>query len=766
MFEITRNDLDAFDHYQYEGYLHPNAEYDFTFEARWLIIHRFDHEKVVYESFDMETKKTKHVSRESDPFLSDEVHEKLLPQILQVLAYIREFPWNSFDPHEMITTVFKSILPAYGLFFRPEQLRLSLTIYDGFVGKAVSICEAEVGSGKTIAYLVAGYVANLARKAQGLPMSPVTIATSSVELQRSIMEKDIPQLAKIFSETGLSPVSFNANVRKGKEHYFCLNRYYRFIETKMKNGSSTKAPLPEAFNKSFPYHAFDLDKLDLPNGLKARICVSGSCQYCGVRAGCRYIHFVTMAMSRQIPLMFQVTNHNLYIISKVQDHLLQQSDYVVIDEAHKFKEAAQGTFGAELSERAIPNYLSWSQTLCQKHSYQNHYKKLRDSLLHMNTVLFDSLENAAGRAKLLSEESASIHKPGPYIHMMESMLRTINDLEEIRNGFGGHCMELNGIRKSLDLLTKGNMKLWLARNDAGLHSLCGYPTNLDEILKQFVWNSSDPVSHVLLSGTMNANDNFSYFMREHGLQRLSPESTMRECFPSPFDFVGQTRMYIADDLPLPDQSENYFKAVADRIISLIHATNGHTAVLFTSYRALQQVYELAKPELSDQYDLIRMTRGNKTALDRFRRSSNGVLFSSGSIWEGVDFAGDCLSSVIIVRLPFPRRSALMNLKRAKCKSKYHFVRTYAVPEMLIKLRQGAGRLIRTESDTGVLSILDVRAVRSAYAGSVNQALKQFPLVSSVEEIEHFMHSVKPASYFADNHPNNEADLNSCSRKGD
>jgi ATP-dependent DNA helicase DinG len=86
--------------------------------------------------------------------------------------------------------------------------------------------------------------------------------------------------------------------------------------------------------------------------------------------------------------------------------------------------------------------------------------------------------------------------------------------------------------------------------------------------------------------------------------------------------------------------------------------------------------------------------------------------------------------------------------------------------MLIKLRQGAGRLIRTESDTGVLSILDVRAVRSAYAGSVNQALKQFPLVSSVEEIEQFIRSVKPASYFADNHPNNEADLNSCSRKGD
>ena len=148
-----------------------------------------------------------------------------------------------------------------------------------------------------------------------------------------------------------------------------------------------------------------------------------------------------------------------------------------------------------------------------------------------------------------------------------------------------------------------------------------------------------------------------------------------------------------------------------------------------------------------EYSLVRMTRGNKTALDSFRKSKNGVLLSSGSIWEGVDFAGDCLSSVIIVRLPFPRRSAYMNHKRARFRSRYDFVQTYAVPEMLIKLRQGAGRLIRTESDTGVLTILDARATRSSYAGSVQKALSQYPRVFSVKEVADFMHSVKPASYF-------------------
>lgn len=748
MFEITRNDLDAFDHYQYEGYLHPKAEYDFTFEARWMILHHNDQRKTIYELFDMETKKTKLVSREPEYILPDECHEKLLPQILRVLAPIRPFPWESFDPHEMIQVVFRSILPAYGFTYRPEQLRLSLTIYDGFMGKSVSICEAEVGSGKTFSYLVAGYVAYLTRVAQGLPSTPVTIATSSVELQRSIVEKDIPLLAKIFVEFGLSPVSCSTTLRKGKEHYFCLSRYYRFIETKKKNGASSKAPLPNAFTESFPYIAYDLDKLDLPNGLKARICVANGCRQCRVRAGCRYIHFVANALSQQTPLVFQVTNHNLYLMSKLRAHLLRPSEFVVIDEAHKLKDSAHGAFGATFNEKMVPNYLNWSKALCKHSDLQTRFQKLRISLLQMNAILFSSLLTETNPDDLSADEQTIVHNPAPYIDMMNSMLKMINELEQIRGGYGGHSMDLKDIYTALDALTENSeMKMWGIQDENGFLSLCGCPSNLDELLRQYLWDSDNPVSHVLLSGTMNANDEFSFFKREHGLHKISPERIGAACFPSPFDYARQTRLYIADDLPLPDQSESYYQAVADRIISLVQATNGRTAVLFTSYRALQRVFELIEPELPMEYSLIRMTRGNKTALDNFRKCKNGVLLSSGSIWEGVDFAGDCLSSVIIVRLPFPRRSAFMNLKRNRCRSKYDFVRTYAVPEMLIKLRQGAGRLIRTESDTGVLTILDARAIRSSYAGSVQNALRQYPRVFSVEEVAEFMRSIKPASYF-------------------
>ncbi len=157
------------------------------------------------------------------------------------------------------------------------------------------------------------------------------------------------------------------------------------------------------------------------------------------------------------------------------------------------------------------------------------------------------------------------------------------------------------------------------------------------------------------------------------------------------------------------------------------------------------VYELTKEQLG-KYTVICMTRGNKKAISQFKQCENGVLFASGSMWEGVDCIGDCLSSVIIPRLPFPLRSASMEYKREVCGDLTTFVRDFAVPEMLIKLRQGVGRLIRCETDTGLVSILDSRAT-DRYSAQVDKVMRKYPRVSDMEEIEAFFHSVKDASYF-------------------
>lgn len=179
---------------------------------------------------------------------------------------------------------------------------------------------------------------------------------------------------------------------------------------------------------------------------------------------------------------------------------------------------------------------------------------------------------------------------------------------------------------------------------------------------------------------------------------------------------------------------------------VVKATHGHTAVLFTSYKALNAVFDLVKDDLKE-YPLIKMSRSNKTAITQFKNSGNGVLFASGSMWEGVDCAGDILSSVIIVRLPFPLRSQTMEFKKMSCKNTKEFVQKYAVPQMIIKLRQGAGRLIRNETDTGILAILDARAAKgSAYRSRVMTTLGKYPRVSSIEEVTAFIDSVKDETY--------------------
>ena len=252
---------------------------------------------------------------------------------------------------------------------------------------------------------------------------------------------------------------------------------------------------------------------------------------------------------------------------------------------------------------------------------------------------------------------------------------------------------------------------------------------------------------MLTSGTLSDGTDFEYFKLENGLDQIPYHLILESRTESPFDYAKNTRLYIPNGMPLPDNNNsNYIETIADEIYKIIEAAHGHTAILFTSYKTLSLVYEKLKDRLK-KYDTICMTRSNKNAITDFKKSKNGILFASGSMWEGVDCVGDCLSSVIIVRLPFPMRNALLEEKKEKSEDVGLFVDKYCTPNMFIKLRQGVGRLIRCETDTGVISILDPRTMTMSYSKKVMQALCKFPRVYSVREIEKFILSVKNKKYF-------------------
>ena len=183
------------------------------------------------------------------------------------------------------------------------------------------------------------------------------------------------------------------------------------------------------------------------------------------------------------------------------------------------------------------------------------------------------------------------------------------------------------------------------------------------------------------------------------------------------------------------------------LVGLIKAATGHALVLFTSYAAMSAVKERLWEE-SLPFPLLTLGRNAPHIIEQFRHTPGAVLLATGAAWEGFDFPGDCVSLLIIPRLPFAYPDARKERELEKYPSLHAFIREVAVPEMQIKLRQGFGRAIRTESDTCVIAILDERACRGRrYAQAVSEALPEMRRTGSLREVTRFLREKKPESYF-------------------
>ena len=745
MCEITRNHEDALDYYMSERMAYPNAVYDFTFENRYLIYHAPMRNELAYIALDMKTGLSSEICSTKHGEIPSYEFEEMIPQILYSIKYNgdKRFVYGYQKPLvDLIDKIFREVLPQHDFAVREEQIQLCKKMYNGLLHKKAAICEAEVGTGKSLAYLVAGFCA----KMQTGSNEAVTISTSSIELQNALIDKEIPRLSRILLESHIAKRPITAVLRKGKEHYFCPFRFEDYVN-KLRANPQKHGELLYYFDKShFEARAFDLDKIAIQGRIKSKICVKGHCTECDHSASCRYNLFTRNAMSASVPLDFQVTNHNLYLTSAKQSGLLRESSFVIIDEAHKLKEAAQSVFGERFSEGTIKKYLNWTSTHCISTEMLPLYRQTRTEIKRLNKELFLKLRSMIP-ADDASGENNIITLDIECKSFIESLFDAISDLEEIRKDIRG-MSEVNGnrIRNCLHrFIEDSDLNVWLETEDNGEITLCCCSKNIGNSLRKNVWRLKR--SHVFTSGTMSDGVNFDFFKQEHGLDRIANNEMIEYSNPSPFDYKNHTRLYLPSDLPTPDNDNDFYvKAVADRIVDLVNATNGHTAILFTSYKLLSKVYELTKKRLS-KYNVIRMTKSDRTAISEFKKSKNGVLFASGSMWEGVDCVGNCLSSVIIVRLPFPLRTATMNEKKANSASVEEFIHKYAVPEMLIKLRQGVGRLVRCETDTGILAILDCRATYGSYADNVKHTLRKYPVIESIDEVERFIKAIKDKSYF-------------------
>ena len=227
---------------------------------------------------------------------------------------------------------------------------------------------------------------------------------------------------------------------------------------------------------------------------------------------------------------------------------------------------------------------------------------------------------------------------------------------------------------------------------------------------------------------------------------------------SPFRYEQNCLLYLPD-CPYKFQagSEKEAAYLAEQIVRLVQATWGHTLVLFTSYALMGTVSRQLKDLLP--FPLLTVWRNSQEFIRQFKEMQNAVLFAAGSCWEGVDFPGDMVSSLILVRLPFPVPDPLSEAEREQYPTLHEYIQAVIVPEMQKKLRQGFGRAIRTETDTCVISVLDYRVVPGGrYYQAMLDALPAMPMTQTIQDVEAFIREKKSPEYFTERSVSNADDL--------
>ena len=540
----------------------------------------------------------------------------------------------------------------------------------------------------------------------------------------------LPLLSCVLMADGILTKPPKAVIRKGKSHYVCderLDRRLRQVNLGKKN--------PEALAALRTLReTLDMDRVSHLSGYdRERVCVPQVCD-CKQR-DCRYQRFLKTCDKDQF--LFQICNHNLLVADAIHRSegkrpIFPEHSIIIVDEAHKLPETAQQMLGVTLAAEEIRNLI----LQLKEERYLLAAEMLEDStgpLLRKLAQPREEAEPVEACLRLLTAPSRTL----PIIQrQIGSLLSPLGS------------RQLNTVLDAVKLFTSSqtDMIFYTAEDvSTGGAMLCAAAGDITQRIKKILWQPDQ--AFVLTSGTMAVGSDFRRFKTQAGLEK--GHRVMESVSPSPFDYRNNCLLYLPQIPPRQrvEDTDVYFNELTAELVGLIKAASGHALVLFTSYAAMSAVKERLWEE-SLPFPLLTLGRNAPHIIEQFRHTPGAVLLATGAAWEGFDFPGDCVSLLIIPRLPFAYPDARKERELEKYSSLHAFIREVAVPEMQIKLRQGFGRAIRTESDTCVIAILDERACRGRrYAQAVSEALPEMRRTGSLREVTRFLREKKPESYF-------------------
>ncbi|WP_043322311.1 ATP-dependent DNA helicase [Corallococcus coralloides] len=603
-------------------------------------------------------------------------------------------------------------LPAYE--HRPEQLQMARAVERAFSEGSYLLAEAGTGTGKTLAYLVPALLSG--RK--------VVVSTATKTLQDQVFFKDLPLLSE---KLGLR---FEAAYLKGRGNYLCLHRYDSFEKDPQFVSKEEAKQWPLLKKWVTQTETGDRAELDLPESFAAWSRLSTTSETClGSRCSQYETCFVTRMRKRAEVADLLVVNHHLFFADlalrssgKRTEGVLPFYDAVIFDEAHALEDAASSHFGCSVSNYRLEE-LSRDAVAALPAKDERHatLSALAQRVRSHADALFLQAPRALG---LSSQESTVALRP-------ETMGKLSGALEQVREGLAALASfagserepELAAIHRraeemaeQLTFLEKSESAdhvYWAEARGKGLF-LRANPIDVAKELRDRLYGALDTV--VFTSATLAADSRFDFFAKRMGMydDEGQPVTRVRTlAVPSPFDFPRQSALYLPTHLPDPS-APGFIEAAAEEILQLCEVTGGRAFVLFTSLRNMVRAYELTATRLPYQA-LLQGERPKQQLLDAFRQAPS-VLFAAHSFWEGVDVPGDALSLVIIDRLPFaspgdPLVAARIRQIQARGEEPFD---QYQLPQAALALRQGFGRLIRTQADRGIVAMLDRRIVTKGY----------------------------------------------------
>ena len=506
------------------------------------------------------------------------------------------------------------------------------------------------------------------------------------------------------------------------------------IEEKNKNALQKEALL------SLKEH-YDMDEVSNLSGFDRRmVSVPKFCSGdCPKRGSCRYQQY--LERSRDHEMFIQICNHNYLLADgyhRLQDYRPLLKDYraLIVDEAHKLPDAAKQMFGKSLCYddiREICFYLG--------NEYQGpEIRKLSGTIRMVLDIIGENHRTRYG----IKEEFHMTEECAMYLYEgIQTMNKIIEKLEKkipkwIRN-------KLEETKSVLECFFHQDKKYVLHLKQDHDHRiiLCASSRRIPQYLDQMLWSRG--MGAILTSGTLKTGQGFSHIRKMTGLQRVR---RVREYVAdSPFEYQKNCLLYLPKNLKTcRRESQEEAEMIAGHIHSLICSTYGHTLVLFTSYHLMGNVYQMLRDEIP--FPMIEVWRHSPEEITRFKQMDNAVLFAAGSCWEGVDFPGDMVSSLIIVKLPFAVPDPISEAQKKEYASLKDYIQAVIVPDMQKKLRQGFGRALRTETDTCVVSILDERAGEGGrYHEEVMCALPSCKMAKDIKDVQHFIRNRKGVEYY-------------------